>query len=1200
MSDDSSSESFTQNDPDLQSEETSDLDVLDQIRDILDENLNIRGTMVYFQTYGIDAPNPCITIKGFGPVEFPLTAENTRTLMEFPQSIDDSSTRDFDRELVFELNNPVWDQWVQNTVLVEACARLGLGDDCKCELDKMIIQSWSPSCTSTLQSEASQIRNSFFLPRSTRMVQLGCFEVLLPSQFTGGDVTVAYPTMPSYPEKLTQWSEHSELSTAVLGTRCGYVKTVTPLQAGYRASLCYRILSPRPERQPVFDPVKAVARLREILTPQTYPPGIVAINLCHKYDPSDSFCGSSLTGPDDVLSSCIRAVADASKLKLLVANIVHKRSEYNSIRGRDAWEDDESDGVGNGQGDEEYEDEVEVDLEATRTQSIRKPRFNSDAELFSFIERHQTDDEVDLTEDFYFNRGIEIKQLVDLDGMPVTIDLQIEASDIIHDVGYGQGHSEYDNGYSHDHFWEDEDRGEPDIKVYEGYVHEDDLLQGHVKQEWNATILLICQNWVRIGPGNDFECACHHLERSNSARATSVENLAAEFLMEWCEEDPDESDRQVLDDDTNENLSRAASALARCAVMWNDIKLFSRVIRECVVMTDVAGCINIPTFVAAYEKFFWVNVEKWLIDIIASWETSRSSYELVNGVMHAAIAKGDAPAIEGCQEKKDLILFSLKPVNTDEVPWLVDVAKERGVEFFRDHVLSSESLQQQTLCIRFWLDFGREIWSAEDMFSSSNAFPALISDITNLCAQKFTSLEDPDHTAVDRCCSSATKMNTSLVMDILILCVQTGNIQHCGMILEQMMSWANRNDAKGLLPWQYYNDLAGKLNELLCSHPNSTTTDLNNPWTPFFRAAAEMIMKQSCLNDDILATISISLNRAGGVLALKSIMDAEGIAYMSTKKKGSLKRLVLHMRTNLLTSEASTQARRDLDDVLITCVRAVIEHFDFAGLSDVSGDEAVNKVIALLKFSFDAGVGVQCYPAVLNELLSSAGITQPEGGLLKTYLTDILVPLINPLRTVLNSVGISITEGPIKSFCSVVTRLFVSKVVGKKRAETKIPDITTFGCGCPECGRIKYFLQSGPTVSLDIHDLQRIRIHAETKLQAVKARKWGVEWRTVRGTRPLKLHISKSEWLAHRQQGLNLLDSLGDTEAQNAVLGKDLPWILGTLDGSLGPNDIPLPIKGIIPGPTNSSAERKRSLDDSEDGSSSIKKQKPNSNSLYE
>lgn len=235
-------------------------------------------------------------------------------------------------------------------------------------------------------------------------------------------------------------------------------------------------------------------------------------------------------------------------------------------------------------------------------------------------------------------------------------------------------------------------------------------------------------------------------------------------------------------------------------------------------------------------------------------------------------------------------------------------------------------------------------------------------------------------------------------------------------------------------------------------------------------------------------------------------MNNEGIAYMATKKKGSLKRLVLHMRANLLTSEAPAQARRDLDDVLMACVNAVIEHFDFAGLSDLAGDEAVNRVITLLKFSSDAGVGVQCYPAVLGQLLSSAGISQ--GELHKTYLTGILVPLIDPLRTLLIGLGVSIKEGPIKYFCSVVTRLFISKVVGKKPAETKIPDIATFGCGCSECRRLKYFLQNGPTASLDIHDIQRVRAHAETRLQAVEAKKWGVEWRTVRGTRPLKLHVS--------------------------------------------------------------------------------------------
>ncbi|PBK73571.1 hypothetical protein ARMSODRAFT_1081745 [Armillaria solidipes] len=451
MSDHSSSQSSTQNDSNFHSEEDSDLDddVLDQIRDILDEDLNIRGAMVYFQTYGIDAPNPCITIKGFGPIGFPLTPENTRALMEFPQS-NDSSTRDFDRELV-ELHNPVWDQWVQDTVLVESCARLGLGNDCKCELDKMTIQSWSPStagnasCISTLQSEANQLRHSFFLPRSTRMTQLGCVEVLLPSRFSGGDATVAYPIIPSYPEKLTQWSEHSELSATVLGARCGYVKTVAPIQAGYRASLSYRIFSSlRPERQPIFDPKKAVSRLWETLSPHNYPPDVVAINLSHKYEPSSSFSGSSLTGPDDVLLSCMRPVADALGLKLLVANIVHKRSEYSFIQGRDDWEDDESDDDSGGEGDEEYEDEDEADLETTQTLSNRKQRFKSNAEIFSFIERHQHDNEVDFSDYYYFYRGIEIKQMVDLDGMPVTIkDFELQSSDIIHDAGYGQGYPEY-------------------------------------------------------------------------------------------------------------------------------------------------------------------------------------------------------------------------------------------------------------------------------------------------------------------------------------------------------------------------------------------------------------------------------------------------------------------------------------------------------------------------------------------------------------------------------------------------------------------------------------------------------------------------------------------------------------------------------------------------------------------------------------
>lgn len=55
--------------------------------------------------------------------------------------------------------------------------------------------------------------------------------------------------------------------------------------------------------------------------------------------------------------------------------------------------------------------------------------------------------------------------------MPVTIkDFDLQSSDIIHDAGYGQGYPEYDHGYRADHFWENEDRGEPDIKEFDKYA----------------------------------------------------------------------------------------------------------------------------------------------------------------------------------------------------------------------------------------------------------------------------------------------------------------------------------------------------------------------------------------------------------------------------------------------------------------------------------------------------------------------------------------------------------------------------------------------------------------------------------------------------------------------------------------------------------------------------------------------------------
>ncbi|KAK0195071.1 hypothetical protein F5146DRAFT_270901 [Armillaria mellea] len=156
----------------------SDRRILIDIQDILDDDLSIyRVPFAYCREYGMDTPNPFFHIQDFGKFSLPLSKRDAQALISFHEKDVSQPTNSCEfSNCGARFMNPQWEEWVENMVAKDARNLLGL-PPCECEFGKMLLRL-ARSVAPPLQSGASEDRLVF-----------GTVEILLPSWFTGGDVT---------------------------------------------------------------------------------------------------------------------------------------------------------------------------------------------------------------------------------------------------------------------------------------------------------------------------------------------------------------------------------------------------------------------------------------------------------------------------------------------------------------------------------------------------------------------------------------------------------------------------------------------------------------------------------------------------------------------------------------------------------------------------------------------------------------------------------------------------------------------------------------------------------------------------------------------------------------------------------------------------------------------------------------------------
>lgn len=71
-------------------------------------------------------------------------------------------------------------------------------------------------------------------------------------------------------------------------------------------------------------------------------------------------------------------------------------------------------------------------------------------------------------------------------------------------------------------------------------------------------------------------------------------------------------------------------------------------------------------------------------DVIKNSASNVQRSELVDKLNEVAKDQHDTSVEKWCEEQRDSIARNLKPVNKDQIDWLVEIVKQRGFIFLRD------------------------------------------------------------------------------------------------------------------------------------------------------------------------------------------------------------------------------------------------------------------------------------------------------------------------------------------------------------------------------------------------------------------------------------------------------------------------------------------------------------------------------------
>ncbi|KAJ7123875.1 hypothetical protein C8R43DRAFT_1031770 [Mycena crocata] len=1131
----------------------------------LQDGFDFDGVFAFSERYAIGvAPNPCLNIEGLGTVGIPLSERDARAIISASVTVctsngaaDSSGVWELPAGKVF-FDNPAWDLWIQKTAGVAASTALTAYASVRPSftLKKLVIHEKSTHTAHFKEPISDDESNT----------KIGDFICILPGLFAGAQLQLRHAGQ----AKSLNFAHQSGLSTSIVAAYSGVEHTLSAVTTGYRLSLVYDIVQPITDvgyRPALPEMQGATQKLRNIMLSWKQDssgeaPGWLACLLQHKYAKKSNFRAQSLTGADALLLSHLYPLARELSFRIYLAHLQvtvtttaeaeDTGCEYGGYGGRGyggggrhGWGRRGYDYYGD-YDDEDDDDDEEID----------------DGEF----EDNEDDREETVT-----------LKIVNLRGMPVDVDLDLEVDDLI-------------NGSITDE--------DPDTKSLE----REDRTTATRTRVYKRTVLLIwpknSDTDLTVTTGDIYDYACNALRSSLSVTPTEGEKKLVDRLLECCQTRRQEAKLQTV-----------VQLLRESADRWNDAATLLRALKACGVdkNTDLMG---VEGFVSAYQAFGWDALKDFFGDAIKNDESNTRRCTLLARLTQMAADEEDEEVSCWCKDQGEVALRSLSKMDAAQIPWLADLALSRGGEFLRDIIFPQ--LQAQNLDKTFWIPFIQRLQRSVGDIPNSSSSHVVEELIVQCVSETVRSLPAFPTKAVQNIYPYASypygynvpdrqEKSSEAILEVIKLCVETKNEALCDGIFAKMRD-ATRLGAflPGFPPWLYYAELSSSLILYMQSLP--ALTALNAVFQPFFADVLDaMISTRRTTSDGKAVTpcplsahhktiLMAATRKAGGISILKQRLNADTLkGHESSTLQDLARSIAAEFPRQQMQDTIAIQAR---SDVIIALVRRAIDTFDVAALGKMipsylygRTQTAADIMISLVKFCFEVGAQSQCQRLLLRFVPPPPGTNVPQ------HVSKVLAPFLPVLRQYLASKGLDFQSDPYKMFAAAVVRAFAEKVMSQKPSEViSAAQLQGIGCqACAECRELRaFFLSDRPTISFP--RVQTIRTHLERQLSAT--RHWGVVLETVRRGSPHTLKVTKPAsmtaiglWTANSQTGKGLLAGLGDPAMQTRILGADYPWVYARIYTGNAPaplanasqtlNAQKRPAPGSHPFPANPAAAKK-------------------------
>ncbi|KAJ7450057.1 hypothetical protein B0H11DRAFT_325445 [Mycena galericulata] len=1079
-------------------------DIKGDFESVLQDGFEFDGAFAFSERYAMgDAPNPCLSIDGLGTIGIPLSEREARAIISACIAVSTPSGTSGTWEISSEkvhFNNPAWDAWIQKTAGVAASEALAAytGVTPSFTLRKLVIHETS--------SHSSHHKEPISDDESDP--KIGDFIAILPSLFQGAQLQLRHAGQ----VKSLNFAHQSGLSTSIIAAYSGVEHTLAGVTSGYRLSLLYDMVQPitHAEDRPTLPEMQgATQRLHNIMLSWRQDtsgeaPDYLACLLQHKYPRSANFGAKSLTGADLLLISHLYPLARQLKFCLYLAHVegtVTTTAEVNNYRYRRRY------------GGWDTSDE-ECDM--------------SDIDEAEFKDNDDGEE------------SLRVIKVVDLRGMPVQVDLELENEDLL-------------NGSITD--------GDPD----EESLERDERTSATRTKIYNGTVLLL---WPKnsdidlsVAVGDIYDYACNALRSSLTVAATRRERKLVNQLLGCCQTRRQEA-----------KLPAVVQVLRESADRWNDVQTLLRALKACGVEKNI-DLMGVEGFVSAYQAFGWDALKDFYGDAMKNDRSNRRRHVLLARLTKMGVEEEDAEVSAWCKDQSDSVLRSLGPVNVGQITWLAIVGLSRGGEFLRDVIFPQ--LQAQKLDKTFWIPFVQRLQHSMRYIprTSQHVVAGLIVQTVSEIARSLPAFPTRIIKKTYSYGTDREEKDSDAILEVLKLCVESKNEGLCGGIFAKMRDAAHVGSFNaGFPPWQYYAELSVSLVQYMQSVPGLDAT-----LRPFFIDAIDSMLSGArttangktitpCpLSDHHQATVMLVARQAGGISVLKERLGQNGDT-LKGHQCTILQALARSVRKEFPREQIQDPvALQAYGEVIHTLVRAALRAFNTSALVKNAAPSyhyartasPSDHMISLLNFCFELGTHSQCRPLLLRFVPPPAGSTAAQ------HVSSVLGPFLPVLRQYLEGKGLSIQSEPFKTFAATVVRLFAEKVMGlKPREVVPISQLQGIGCqACAECGELKAFFLSART-TISFARIGNIRTHLERQL--LQTRAWGVDWVTTKARSPHTLKITKpatlvalGQWTGNSKAGRTLLNALGDPAAQTRILGPDYQWVYARISGA---NDVPMPL----------------------------------------